>query len=120
MFNKGQLSRIEHKLAQIEHSIAQIRADCVLVRPVSGEDLKPKSKTNKRLGRPTVWGKKYPQSFLDCISGRYKTKKHIAADLNVSIGTVSAYVKLARQDGVKVLTKTVTGKIKSYKIAKEQ
>lgn len=120
MFNKGQLSRIEHKLAQIEHSLAQIKADCVLVRPVNDKDLKSKPKTNKRSGRPTVWGKKYPQSFLDCISGRYKTKEQIAADLNVGIGTVSAYVKLARQDRVTILTKTVSGRIKSYKIAKEQ
>ena len=71
--------------------------------------LKQKEKTkialNKMINGDLVYKRKYPQSFLDCLKGRYKTIEQIQSDLGLAKATVRTYIKLARKDGFVFNTK---------------
>lgn len=68
------------------------------------EEMKASKKPSVIISKPKAM-KDYPQSFIDCVKGRYKTIAQIQSDLGLTETTVRTYIKLARKDGLVFNTK---------------
>lgn len=70
------------------------------------EEMKASKKPSVIISKPIAKSMKdYPQSFIDCVKGRYKTIAQIQSELGLTETTVRTYIKLARKDGLVFNTK---------------
>lgn len=114
MFYGNQIASLDAKLIDIDRKLEQLIWS--MKEPVK-KQVKPKQKNKP----------KYPKTFIDRISSRYKSKEDLMKESGLTFQTVTTYIRHARATGpaygykIKRRSVRIKGKMVSqYKLAKDK